>query len=155
MKNTTTKVRKEAKIRKRYNQVHHWTQDTTWESNKNTINITNKIQEASPFSAGDHKVEMNRRERMRNTRHKKYKINDQQNKYRLKPLSHQGGVLTVIPRCTKIADRRGVRSTNASITAATQWHRHWTRWGRIERRATVRTLSILKTNTVTWRSLGA
>ena len=30
------------------------TQETTWESNKNTINITNKSQEVSPFSAGDH-----------------------------------------------------------------------------------------------------
>ena len=33
------KVRKRAKIRKRYNQVPYLTQDTTWESNKNTINI--------------------------------------------------------------------------------------------------------------------
>ena len=33
------KVRKTAKIRKRYNQVPHLTQGTTWESNKNTINI--------------------------------------------------------------------------------------------------------------------
>ena len=65
------KVRKTAKIRKRYNQVPHLTQDTTWESNKNTINITNKSQEASPFSAGDHKAAMNRRESMRNTRNKK------------------------------------------------------------------------------------
>ena len=36
------KVRKEAHIRKRYNQVPHLTKDTTWESNKNTVNITNK-----------------------------------------------------------------------------------------------------------------
>ena len=47
------KVRKEAKIRKRYNQVPKMTQDTTLESNKNTINITNKSQEVSPFPAGD------------------------------------------------------------------------------------------------------
>ena len=33
------KVRKTAKIRKRYNQVPHLTQDTTWESKKNTINF--------------------------------------------------------------------------------------------------------------------
>ena len=46
------------------------------------------------------------------------------------------------------------RSKNASITAATQWHRHWTRWDRTVRRETARTLSILKTNTVAWRSLG-
>ena len=31
------KVRKGAKIRNRYNQVPHLTQDTTWESNKNTV----------------------------------------------------------------------------------------------------------------------
>ena len=43
------KVRKMAKIRKRYNQVPHLTQDTTWKSNKNTINITNKRQEVIPF----------------------------------------------------------------------------------------------------------
>ena len=36
------KVRKATKIMKRYNQVSHLPQDTTWESNKNTINITNK-----------------------------------------------------------------------------------------------------------------
>ena len=54
----------------------------------------------------------------------------------------------------KIAERQGARSTNASSTAATQCHRHWTRWGRIEGRASVHTLGILKTSTVTRRSLG-
>ena len=57
-----TKVRKLAKIRKRYNQVPHLTQDTTLESNNNTINITNKSQEVSPFPAGDHKAAINGRE---------------------------------------------------------------------------------------------
>ena len=64
----TYKVRKSAKIGERYNQVPHLTQDTTWESNKNTINITIKSQEASPFPAGDHKAAVSRRESMRNTR---------------------------------------------------------------------------------------
>ena len=32
-----TKVRKVAKNRNQYNQVPHLTQDTTWESDKNTI----------------------------------------------------------------------------------------------------------------------
>ena len=64
------KVRKTAKIKNRYNQVPHLTQDTTWESNKTTINITNKSQEVSPFSAGDHKAAMNRRKSMTITRHK-------------------------------------------------------------------------------------
>ena len=45
---TEIKVRKEANIRKRRNQVPHLTQDTTWESNKHTINITNKSKEATP-----------------------------------------------------------------------------------------------------------
>ena len=45
------KVRKMAKIRKRYNQVPHLTQDTTWDSHKNTINITNKSQEPITFFA--------------------------------------------------------------------------------------------------------
>ena len=36
------KVRKGTKIRNRYNQVPQVTQDTTWESDKNTINITNE-----------------------------------------------------------------------------------------------------------------
>ena len=66
-------VRKMTKIRKQYNHAPHLTQDTTWESKKTTINITNKSQEVSPFSAGDHKAAISRRERMRNTRHKKHK----------------------------------------------------------------------------------
>ena len=37
---------------------------------QNTINITNKSQEVSPFPSGDHKAAMNRRKCMRNTRHK-------------------------------------------------------------------------------------
>ena len=65
-----SKVRKMTKVMKRSNQAPHPTQDTTRESNKNTINITNKSQEVSPFPAGDHKAVNNRRESMRNTRHK-------------------------------------------------------------------------------------
>ena len=55
------KVKKMPKIRKRYN----LTQDTTWISNKNTINITNKSQEVTPFPAGDHKAAINRRKSIR------------------------------------------------------------------------------------------
>ena len=67
------KVRKDAKIRKRYNQVPHLTQDTSLESNNNTVNITNKSQEVSSFPAGDHKAAMNRHKSIRNTRHRKHK----------------------------------------------------------------------------------
>ena len=59
-----TKVRETAGIRNRYSQVPHLSQDTKWESNKITINITNKSQEASPFPSGDQKAAMNRRESM-------------------------------------------------------------------------------------------
>ena len=44
------KVRKTAKIGKGYNQVPYLTHDTTWESNKNTVNITNKSQEVKLVS---------------------------------------------------------------------------------------------------------
>ena len=71
------KVRKTAKIRKRYNQEPYLTQDTTWESNKNTINITNKSQEVSPFPTSEHKAAINRRESIRNTRHKKTQYDPQ------------------------------------------------------------------------------
>ena len=74
-----------AKIRKRYNQVPHLTQDTTWESNRNTINIINKSQEVSPFPAGDHKATMNRRESIETQDTKN--TNDPQKKYRLGTVS--------------------------------------------------------------------
>ena len=74
-------VRKEANIRKRYNQLPHLTLDTTWESNKYTINITNKCQKVSPFQAGNHKAAMNRRKSMRNSRHKTQMIHRRRSDY--------------------------------------------------------------------------
>ena len=44
------KVRKKAKTRNRYNQVPHLTQDTVWESDKNTGNITYKRAKRSALS---------------------------------------------------------------------------------------------------------
>ena len=78
-----THVRKTTKIRKRYNQVPHLNNDTSWESNKNTINIANRSQEISPSPAGDHKAAMNRRKSTKNTSHK----NDPQKKYGLEAVS--------------------------------------------------------------------
>ena len=78
-------VRNGAKIRNRYNQVPYLTQDITWERKKNTINITNKSQEVSPFPEGDSKAAMNRRESMTNTRHEN--TNDPQKKYRFGTVS--------------------------------------------------------------------
>ena len=51
-------VRRVAKIRNRYNQVPHLTQDTTWEVTKTQLNITNKSQEVSSFPAGDRKAKV-------------------------------------------------------------------------------------------------
>ena len=89
-------VRKTAKIRKRYNQLPHLTQDVTWESNKNTMNI--KSQEYSPSQAGDHNAAMNRRESMRNTRHEK--TNDPKRSTALKrSVKYFAGGLKPVSRC--------------------------------------------------------
>ena len=65
------KVRKKAKIRNRYNQAPHLTQDTTRESDKKTIkHHIQESQEVSPFPAGDHKAAMNRHENKTNTKYK-------------------------------------------------------------------------------------
>ena len=58
------KVSKGTKIRNRYNQVPHLTQD-----DKLTVDTTNEGQEVSPFPAGDHKAHINRRAQ----RHSKHK----------------------------------------------------------------------------------
>ena len=52
------KVRKKAKIRKRYNQVPNLTQDTVWESDKKKTgkNHAQDSQMVSPFPTGDHKA---------------------------------------------------------------------------------------------------
>ena len=45
-------------------------QDTKYEGNKITVNITNKSQEVSPFPSDDHKAAINSRDSMTNTSHK-------------------------------------------------------------------------------------
>ena len=80
-------VNKGAKIRNRYNQVPHLTQDTNGKATNSQLDITNESQEVSPFPAGDHKAHINRRAQ----RHSKYKteknIQDPQKKYRLGAVS--------------------------------------------------------------------
>ena len=56
MNNLQIKVRKGAKIRNRYNQVPHLTQDTNWKVTNSQLDTTNESQEVSPFPAGDHKA---------------------------------------------------------------------------------------------------
>ena len=55
------KVSKGAKIRNRYNQVPHLTQDTNRKVTNLQLDTTNESQEVSPFPAGDHKAHINRR----------------------------------------------------------------------------------------------
>ena len=54
LKSILYQVSKKAKIRNRYNQVPHLTQDTTWESDKNTRkHHIQKCLEVSPFLTGN------------------------------------------------------------------------------------------------------
>ena len=55
------KVSKCVKIRNRYNQVQHLTQDTNGKVTNSQLDTTNESQEVSPFPAGDHKAHINRR----------------------------------------------------------------------------------------------
>ena len=63
------KVRKGAKIRNPYNQVPHLTQDANGKVTNLKLDTTNESQEVSPFPAGDHKAQINRRAQ----RHSKHK----------------------------------------------------------------------------------
>ena len=82
----TNKVSKGAKIRNRYNQVPHLTQDTNGKvtNSQQTPQTRAKV---SPFPAGDHKAHINRRDKdIANTRQNK-NIKDPQKKYRLRTVS--------------------------------------------------------------------
>ena len=76
----TNKVSKGAKIRNRYNQVSHLTQDTNGKVTNSQLDTTNESQEISPFPASDHKSQVNRRAQ----RHSKQ---DPQKKYHLGTVS--------------------------------------------------------------------
>ena len=67
--NTNIKVSKGAKIRNRYNQVPHLTQDTNGKMTNSQLDTTNKSKAVSPFPADDHKAQINRRAQ----RHSKHK----------------------------------------------------------------------------------
>ena len=63
-----------AKIRNRYNQVPHLTQDTNGKVTNSQLDTTNESQRVSPFPEGDHdhKAQINRRTQ-RHNKHKKEK----------------------------------------------------------------------------------
>ena len=70
------KVSKSAKIRNWHNQVPHLTQDTNGKVTNSQLYTTNYSQEVSPFPAGEHKTQINRRPQMHgvtSTRQKKHK----------------------------------------------------------------------------------
>ena len=73
-----------AKIRNRYNQVPHLTQDTNGKVTNSHLDTTNESQEVSPFPAGDQKAHINRRTQ----RHSKHKT--EQKKWSLKALFSYG-----------------------------------------------------------------
>ena len=62
-------VSKGAKIRNRYNQVPHLTQNTNRKVKNSQLDTTNENEEVIPFPAGDHKAQINRHAQ----RHKKHK----------------------------------------------------------------------------------
>ena len=75
---------KGAKIRSRYNQVPHPTQDTNGKVTNSQIDTTNESQEVSPFPAGDHKAHINRRAQ----RHSKHKTEQKQSHFKAVGLQH-------------------------------------------------------------------
>ena len=82
LKSFVKKVRKRAKIRNRYNQAPHLTQDTNGKVTTSQLDITNESQEVSPFPAGDHIASKNRRARKNNKKPDKNNINDQQKNHK-------------------------------------------------------------------------
>ena len=81
------KVSKGAKIRNRYNQVPHLTQDTNGKVTNSQSDTTNESQEVSPFPAGDHKVHINRRAQMHSKHKTEENMKDAKKKYRLGTVS--------------------------------------------------------------------
>ena len=82
---------KGAKIRNRYNQVPHLTQDTNGKVTNSQLDTTNESQEVSPFPAGDHKAHINRRAQ----RHSKQKT-EQKHKRSIKEVPHWNGQYNIL-----------------------------------------------------------
>ena len=62
------RVSKGAEIMNRYNQLPHLTQDTNWKVTNSELHTTNESLEVSPFPAGNHKAQINRRAQRHNKR---------------------------------------------------------------------------------------
>ena len=81
------KVSKGAKIRNRYNQVSHMTQNTNGKVTNSQLDTANESQEVSPFRGGDHKEHINRRAQM----HSKYKTEKRKHKISTKEVQPWNG----------------------------------------------------------------
>ena len=96
----SVRISKGAKIRNRYNHIPHLTQDTNGRLTSSQLDTTNERQEVSPFPAGGHKAQINRRTQ-RHNKHMTENINDPQKKYRLGTFSKKyftGGLKPVTRR---------------------------------------------------------
>ena len=81
------KESKGAKIKNRYNQVPHLTQDTNGKVKNSQLDTTNESQEVSPFPSGDHEAHITDAHKdIASTRQNK-NIKDPQKKYRLGTVS--------------------------------------------------------------------
>ena len=89
------KVSKGAKIRNRYNQVPHLTQDTNGKMTYSQLDTTNENQEVSPFPAGDHKAHINRRAH-RHSKHNTVKSHISFFDYRFLKLLNFGKILNMV-----------------------------------------------------------
>ena len=65
-------ISKGAKIRNRYNQVPHLTQENNGKVTNSQLDTANESQEVSPFPAGDYKAHINRRAQ-KHSKHKREK----------------------------------------------------------------------------------
>ena len=75
-----------AKIRNRYNQAPHLTQDTNRKVTTSHLDISNENQEVSPFQSNDHTTSINRRSR-KHSKKDRNNINDLQKKHHLGTVS--------------------------------------------------------------------
>ena len=85
------KVSKGAKIRNRYNQVPHMTQDANGKVINLQLDTTNESQDVSPFPAGNLKAHINRRVK----RHSKHKT-EQKHKRSTKEVPPWNGQLNIL-----------------------------------------------------------
>ena len=76
-------MNKGAKIRNRYKQVPHLAKDINRKVTNSQLDITNESHEVSPFSAGGHKAQINRRVQRHSKHNTEKNIKDLQKNFRL------------------------------------------------------------------------